>query len=348
VIYSIISLILNIIFSTNIAECTPPEQHIEDAHDILYNNYKTYANFKEYMNSEVINNTPLILNKYEPLSMTYLRTSLYTLHRIHDSFPDKPEDTEIMSNQFYDNMLLFDKNIVYNILENMAIINIEKNNELIYSTIADFLCIEKEKTGFNFTDFEIRDIRLMNNGFSTPPTILEIAIPNYKIPMDLKNPCILPQQPIDFPVVLQMLFQDIETKIGIYQNYYGVHDLPDSTMKKIISDTAKTYNNNPEYWQAYHNTHDDSMRIWIQGHIIENIQDYYLEKPYISKLQMQVYQNTSYYFLNLDNENFKNSLETKSISAELVMKIFKIHQLQWQKEKISPLYARLIKQSIII
>jgi len=299
IIYSILVLILNIIFSTNIAECTPPVQHIENEHDVLYNNYKTYENFKEHIDSQILDNTPLILDKYEPLSMTFLRTALYTLENIHGTFIDKVENTEIMSNQFYDAILIFDKNIVYNILENMAIINIEKENELIFNTIADFLRIEKERQSLGFTDFEMRNIRLMNNGFSTPPTILEITIPNYKISMDLKNPCILPQ-PTNLPDLLHMLIQDVVTKTSIYQNYYSVHELPDSIMEKIISDTVKTYHNNPDYWRAYHSSKGDLHRE-LREVIMQEIQDSYLQQPHVSKLQLQIYRHTLYYFSKDEN-----------------------------------------------
>lgn len=161
-----------------------------------------------------------------------MRTALYTLHCIYDSFPNKPEDTEIISNQFYNSMLVFDKNIVINILTNMAIINIEKNIEVIYQTIADFLSIEQYKDGqsFGFTDFEMRNIRMINNA-DYVPAVLETQILNYKAPINLAKPWKLPE-PTCMPDLLDQLMKDIQTKTSIYQNVYGMHDLPNSIMEK--------------------------------------------------------------------------------------------------------------------
>lgn len=81
-----ILLILNKIISPNIVECTPPNVHVENKKDILYYHYSTYEKFKEYIDSKAVNDTALILNKDEPINVTYLRTALYTLHSIYDNF----------------------------------------------------------------------------------------------------------------------------------------------------------------------------------------------------------------------------------------------------------------------
>lgn len=190
-------------------------------------------------------------------------------------------------------MLILDKNIVYNILENMAIINIKENSELLYQVIADSIRIEKERHYFQFTTYEMRDITLLNNGFIAPE-VLQTTIHNYKIPMDLIKPWKL-SEPTNLPDILNQLMNDIETKTSIYQNYYSVHDLPDSISEKIVSDTVKIYHNNPNYWRAYHGCKGD-LHNQLKEVIIEEIQDYYLQQPKLSKLRIQVYQNTLYYF----------------------------------------------------
>lgn len=280
--------------SPNIAECSPPVQ-VDD--DILYDRYSTYKKFKEYLDSKVVNDTALILGKDEPISVTYLRTALYTLHNIYDSFPNKPEDTEMISNQFYDSMLVFDKNIVVNILKNMTIINIEKNVEVIYQTIADFLSIEQDRQSFGFTDFEMRNIKMINNA-DYVPTVLDTQIPNYKASINLAKPWKLPE-PTCMPDLLDQLIKDIQTKTSIYQNVYGMHNLPNSVMEKIISDTVNTYHNNPDYWKSYKGC-DKYIHDLLKEAIISDIQDYYLQQPYLSKLQTKVYLHTLYYFSQKD------------------------------------------------
>lgn len=296
--------------SPHIAECLQPpisdegpiklepvEIDPEDAFAVLYNKYNTFEHFKTHMDSKVIEDTPLILGKYEPISMTYLRTGLYTLHYIYDSFPDKPEDIAIISDQFYNNMLIFDKNIVYNILENMAIINMEKNDELLYTVVADCLRIEKERQSLGFTDFEMRAIRLIANGFEMP-TALQTKILNYKVPLDLVRPWKLPESE-GVPNIMDQLIKDIQTKTSIYQNYYGVHDLPDSIMEKIISDTVKIYHTDTNFWHDF-NGADSDIRGRFKEAIIEEFKDYYLQQPHASKLQLQIYINTKYYFSRED------------------------------------------------
>ena len=78
-----------------------------------------------------------------------------------------------------------------------------------------------------------------------------------------------------------------------------MYDLPNSIMEKVISDTVKTYHNNPKYWGSF-NSCDKHIHDTVKEAIIENIQDYYLQQPYLSKLQTQVYQNTLYYFRRED------------------------------------------------
>jgi hypothetical protein len=297
IIYILVMLILNKIMSPTIAECTPPTVHIENEKEILYAHYSTFEKFKEYIDSKVVDDIALILGKYEPISVTYLRTALYTLHSIYDSFPNKPEDTEIISNQFYNSMLVFDKNIVVNILKNMAIINIEKNVEVIYQTIADFLSIEQDISHFGFTDFEMRNIRMINNAIDVP-AVLETRIYNYKAPINLAKPWKLPE-PTYVPDLLDQLIKDIQTKTGIYQNVCGMHDLPNNIMEKVISDTVTTYHNNPDYWNAYKSC-DKDIHDLLKKAITDYIQDYYLQQPYLSKLQTQVYQYTLYYFSRED------------------------------------------------
>lgn len=278
----------------------PAETDAQDTFAVLYNKYNTFENFKTYMNSQIIDDTPLILGKHEPMSVTYLRTALYTLENISNNFIDKAENIEIISDQFYHNMLIFDKNIVFNILENIAILNRELNSEMIYQTLSNFLYIElnNEKLCFGLTGFEIRDIRLMNEGYGTSPSTLETTIPNYKIPMDLVKPWKLPES-YGIVDVADQLIKDIQTKTGIYQNVYGIHDLPDSIIQKIISDTVQTYHNNPAHWEAY-KLCDRHIHDGFKETVVEIMQDYYLQKPYLSKLQTQVYQNTLYYFCKDD------------------------------------------------
>ena len=284
--------------SPNIAECTPPTVHVENEKEILYYHYSTYEKFKEYIDSKAVNDTALISGQ-EPISVTYLRTALYMLHSLFDSFPNKPEDTEIISNQFYNSMLVFDKNIVVNILKNMAIINREKNAEVIYQTIADFLSIEQDKTrqSFGFTDFDIRNIRMIKEAVYVP-AVLETKISNYQVPINLAKPWKLPE-PTDLPNLLDQLMKDIQAKTKMYQDAYGMHNLPNSIMQKVISDTVKTYHNNPDFWESYKGC-DKYYHNMLKNTITEVIRDSYLQQPYLDKLQTKVYQHTLYYFSRED------------------------------------------------
>lgn len=181
-------------------------------------------------------------------------------------------------------MLVFDKNIVVNIFKNMAIINIEKNVEVIYQIITDILSIEqdKDRQNFGFTDLEIRNIKMINDAIYVP-IVLETQIPtNYKAPINLAKPWKLPE-PTCMPDLLDQLMKDIQTKTSIYQNVYGIHDLLNSIMEEIISDTVKTYHNNPDYWKSYRGC-DKVIHDWLKESIIEVIQNDYLQQPHLSKL----------------------------------------------------------------
>ena len=245
--YTIISIMFYCILTinNNIVECEPPK--LENIND-LYIKYSTSENFKEYYNLEIINNTPLILNKWEPLSMTYRRTAMYILESIDCTLEDTSSHVANIADQFYNNMLVFDTAVINNIILNIARINTEVNSMFLHQIIENYLYIDRDNE--ILTPFTRRDVNLINEGYK-PVTSLDTNIKFKKI--DFTIPWWKLEESASMTENVDLLIWDIQRRVGLYQNLYGCHDLPKFTLNKIISDIVTKDATNQNFWHDFNN-----------------------------------------------------------------------------------------------
>jgi len=278
-------------FNLNITECT------NNNNTPKYEIYSTYISFKEYYNLDIINNTPLLLNKYEPLSVIYLRTALYILDSINATYVDLeiPLNPQNISNQFYENMLVFHPVIVNNIMLNLSNINTQLNNLELYEMLTHFINIDKEKSNI-LSPFTIRDINLINSGFKSVRQ-LDTNISEYKIPVDLIKPWKLPE-PEKMPDCVDKLMSDLYVRIGRYQNIYNQHNLSDELLDELINSTVHKYHTDYNYWGAFSKCSPE-VKQFMAEHIFDYLNESYLKNPNASRLQMNVHYRTTLYFYKI-------------------------------------------------